>query len=101
MALLFDVRDHIATLTFNRPEAMNAMDPDTYRELSAAWSTVRDDPEIWVAIITGRGDRAFTAGADLKRPMGGSSPTQNGTQSGSKDGDSAADSDAWRFWQTQ
>lgn len=88
MALLFDVRDHIATLTFNRPEAMNAMDPETYRELSQAWSEVRDNPEIWVAIITGSGDRAFTAGADLKRR------TTPSTGAG-------AEADAWRFWQTQ
>jgi E-phenylitaconyl-CoA hydratase len=85
MALLFDVQNHIATLTFNRPEAMNAMDPETYRELSRAWSEVRDNPEIWVAIITGTGDRAFTAGADLKRRVGAG----------------AADSESWRFWQTQ
>lgn len=66
MALLFDVQDNIATITFNRPHVMNAMDPDTYRELSQAWITVRDDPQIWAAIITGAGDKAFTSGADLK-----------------------------------
>src|SRR5690606_24218480 len=42
MSLLFNVEDHIATLTFNRPEVMNAMDPDTYAELSRAWIEVRD-----------------------------------------------------------
>ena len=66
LGLLFEVRDNIATITLNRPEVMNAMDPDTYRELSQAWITVRDDPEIWVAIITGAGDKSFTSGADLK-----------------------------------
>jgi E-phenylitaconyl-CoA hydratase len=69
MALLFDIRDHIAHVTVNRPEAMNAMDPQTYEELSQAWIEVRDNPEIWVAIITGAGDRAFSAGADLKRTI--------------------------------
>jgi E-phenylitaconyl-CoA hydratase len=87
MALLFEVQDHIATLTFNRPEAMNAMDPDTYRELTQAWTEVRDNPEIWVAIVTGKGDRAFTAGADLKRRSGSAAR--------------ANESDVWRFWQTQ
>ena len=37
MALLYDKHEHIATITFNRPEAMNAMDPETYQELSQAW----------------------------------------------------------------
>jgi E-phenylitaconyl-CoA hydratase len=69
MALTFDLRDHIARLTINRPEAMNAMDPETYAELSRAWVEVRDNADIWVAIITGAGDRAFTAGADLKRTI--------------------------------
>lgn len=69
--LLFDKQDHIARLTINRPEAMNAMDPETYRALSEAWMTVRDDPDIWVAVITGAGDLAFSAGADLKKAFAG------------------------------
>lgn len=81
MALLFEVQDHVAYITFNRPDAMNAMDAATYAELSEAWIEVRDNPEIWVAIITGQG-RAFTAGADLKSRIG-------------------AKSEAWEFWQTQ
>lgn len=82
MALLFDVRQKIAYLTINRPEALNAMDPDTYRQLSEAWIEVRDNPDIWVAIITGAGDKAFSAGADLKKTI----PRQP---------------EAWEFWQTQ
>lgn len=82
MALLFDVTDHVATLTINRPEAMNAMDPETYHELSEAWIEVRDNPDIWCAIITGAGDRAFTAGADLKKTI----PRRP---------------EMWEFWQTQ
>ena len=69
MALLFETRDHAAYVTFNRPDAMNAMDAETYRELSDAWIEVRDNPDIWVAVITGKG-RAFTAGADLKSRIG-------------------------------
>ncbi len=87
MALLFETNDHIATITFNRPEAMNAMDSQTYRELSEAWAEVRDNPDVWVAIITGAGERAFTAGADLKS---GASPVAGG-----------GESNTWRFWQTQ
>jgi len=42
------------------------MDPDVYEALSKAWVDVRDNPEVWVAIVTGAGPKAFTAGADLK-----------------------------------
>jgi E-phenylitaconyl-CoA hydratase len=66
MKLLYEVKDRIAYITINRPEAMNAMDPEVYSLLSKAWIDVRDNPDIWVAIITGAGERAFTAGADLK-----------------------------------
>ncbi|HWO93748.1 MAG TPA: enoyl-CoA hydratase-related protein [Dehalococcoidia bacterium] len=66
MALIYEKRNHIAYLTLNRPESMNALDPQTNEELADAWADFRDDPEAWVAIITGAGDRAFCAGADLK-----------------------------------
>jgi E-phenylitaconyl-CoA hydratase len=66
MKVLFEVKDRIAYITLNRPEVMNAMDPEVYALLSKAWSDVRDNPDIWVAIITGAGEKAFTAGADLK-----------------------------------
>jgi E-phenylitaconyl-CoA hydratase len=69
MALLFEVQDRIATITINRPEVMNAMDPETYKELSDAWIEVRDNPEIWAAVITGSGTQSFTAGADLKKTV--------------------------------
>jgi E-phenylitaconyl-CoA hydratase len=57
--------DGVATITINRPERMNALDDDHYRGLSAAWERVRDDHDVRVAIVTGAGNRAFTAGADL------------------------------------
>ena len=82
MALIYEKKDHIAYITINRPEAMNAMDPETYEELSKAWIDVRDDPDVWVAIITGAGDKAFSAGADLRKTIG--RPIE-----------------AWHFWQTQ
>jgi len=66
MKLIYEVKDRIARITINRPEAMNAMDPEVYRLLSEAWTDVRDNPDVWVAIITGAGEKAFTAGADLK-----------------------------------
>jgi len=66
MSIDVSVQDNIAIITINRPERMNAMDAEHYEGLSRAWMRVRDDPEIRVAIVTGAGDRAFTAGADLK-----------------------------------
>jgi E-phenylitaconyl-CoA hydratase len=64
------ITDGIAVVTINRPERLNAMDPDHYRDLSAAWMHIRDDDAINVAIVTGAGDRSFTTGADLKSVIG-------------------------------
>ena len=58
---------HVAVITYNRPEAMNAVNGELRRDLNAAWETLRTDDEAWVAIVTGAG-RAFCAGADLKDP---------------------------------
>ncbi|MGH7391508.1 MAG: enoyl-CoA hydratase-related protein [Candidatus Rokuibacteriota bacterium] len=66
MKVIYEVKDRIARITINRPEAMNAMDPEVYEELSKAWTDVRDNADVWVAIVTGAGETAFTAGADLK-----------------------------------
>jgi len=62
----FDVKDHVARITLNRPEAMNSMNPELRWELSKHWDEVEDNDDIWVAVITGAGERAFSAGADLK-----------------------------------
>ena len=56
----------IARITINRPERLNAMDAEHYQALSQAWCTVRDDPAIRVAIVTGAGEKSFTTGADIK-----------------------------------
>jgi enoyl-CoA hydratase/carnithine racemase len=66
MSIDVSVENNIALVTINRPERLNAMDAEHYAGLSRAWERVRDDRDIRVAIITGAGDRAFTAGADLK-----------------------------------
>ena len=66
MAIDFTVsEDGIALITINRPERLNAMDAEHYKALSSAWSTVRDDPAIRVAIVTGAGERSFSTGADI------------------------------------
>src|SRR5690606_39223454 len=69
MTLLFDVQDHIATITLNRPEAMNSIDPETRAELHDAWKRIKHDDSIRVAILTGNGDKAFCTGSDLKKTM--------------------------------
>ena len=64
--LLIAKQDGIAVLTLNRPEAMNALSRDLRRALHDGLKAVEADPEVRVIILTGAGDRAFTAGLDLK-----------------------------------
>ena len=66
MSIDVAVTDGIATITINRPERLNAMDAEHYHALSDAWMRVRDDAAIRVAVVTGAGARAFSAGADIK-----------------------------------
>lgn len=63
--ILLEKKDHIAKITLNRPEVLNAVDPTTYTELYAAAEDIAADKEIRVLVITAKG-RAFCAGADLK-----------------------------------
>ena len=63
--VLYEKRDRIAYITLNRPEAKNAIDPETHELLWQTWEDFRDDDSLDVAILTGAGD-AFCAGADLK-----------------------------------
>src|SRR5919201_4287027 len=63
--VLYEKRDRIAYVTLNRPEAKNAIDPETHELLWRAWESFRDDDRLDVAILTGSGD-SFSAGADLK-----------------------------------
>lgn len=70
MSIDFDLKDGVALITINRPERMNAMDAEHYAGLSRAWVRVRDDDQVRVAIVTGAGEKSFTAGADLKSFVG-------------------------------
>jgi len=56
----------IAVFTINRPQALNAMNMEALHELRDAMVDFRDDPEVWVGIITGAGEKAFCCGADIK-----------------------------------
>ncbi len=68
-AVDFEKRGHIAVVTLNRPEARNAISPEVMVRLDEAWTTITDDDEIRVAILTGTGDKAFSAGADLAKTV--------------------------------
>ena len=71
MSIDLDVLDDgIAVITINRPDKRNALDAEHYAALSDAWTRVRDDDAIRVAIVTGAGDKVFSAGADLKTWIG-------------------------------
>jgi enoyl-CoA hydratase/carnithine racemase len=63
--IIYEKKGRIAYVTINRPQRMNAVDPATSRELLQAFSDFRDDDKLWVSILTGAGEKAFSAGADL------------------------------------
>ncbi|MCI4330835.1 MAG: enoyl-CoA hydratase-related protein [Thermoplasmata archaeon] len=67
MPVGFEIEGHVAWITLNRPEALNAIDPESHADLVAAWKRFRHDEALRVAVLTGAGDKAFCAGVDLKR----------------------------------
>jgi (E)-benzylidenesuccinyl-CoA hydratase len=60
---------HVATITYDRPDALNAINAELRQDLNAAWERFREDEDAWVGIVTGAG-RAFCVGADLKDGRG-------------------------------
>jgi enoyl-CoA hydratase len=71
--VLLTIDETIATVTLNRPEAMNAFNQDSYRGLMTAAQKIKETPEIRAVIMTGAGEKAFSAGMDLKMIAGGGS----------------------------
>lgn len=69
MSVIIDVDDSVATITLNRPEAMNSIDPEMRAELKEVWKRIHADDAIRVAVLTGAGDKAFCTGSDLKKTM--------------------------------
>ncbi len=63
--IIYEKKDHIVTITINRPEVHNAINQETNLELHHAWKSFRDDEDAFVAIYTGAGDKSFSAGWDL------------------------------------
>ncbi|MEC8792955.1 MAG: enoyl-CoA hydratase-related protein, partial [Pseudomonadota bacterium] len=57
---------HVLTITINRPERMNALHSPAHYEMDALFNEFESDPDLWVAILTGAGERAFSAGNDLR-----------------------------------
>jgi E-phenylitaconyl-CoA hydratase len=89
-AVLYERDGHVVTITYNRPDALNAINAELREDLNAAWLRFREDDEAWVAIVTGAG-RAFSAGADMRDGAGSAGtwpgsfweiPTVNSFESG-------------------
>ncbi len=70
MSIDFDLTNGVALITINRPERANALDAEHYAALSAAWVRVRDDDAVRAAIITGAGDKVFSAGSGVNQIWG-------------------------------
>jgi enoyl-CoA hydratase/carnithine racemase len=62
--------DKVATITLNRPEALNAFDREMCEEVREAWRRVKADPAVNAVVLRAEGDRAFCAGLDVKQPYG-------------------------------
>lgn len=63
---IYEKKGRLAYITINRPEVLNALHPPANAELSQIWDDFAADDDLWIAIFTGAGDRAFSAGNDLK-----------------------------------
>lgn len=68
MSVSLVIKDHVATVTLDRPQAMNAVDLATEAELQRIWTGIEGDRDVRVVVLTGAGERAFCVGADMKNP---------------------------------
>lgn len=69
-------RGHILLVTMNRPEVYNAVHVDMHNEMADCWDAFAADQDLWVAVLTGAGDKAFSAGNDLKATAAGGSKSE-------------------------
>ena len=74
--VLYAVEEQVATITLNRPDVLNAQNDVLRRELTEIFTALLTDDDVKVAVITGAGDRAFRAGADIREFVEPASPTQ-------------------------
>src|SRR6202171_3341975 len=66
------MRDHVARITIDRADVLNAIDAVAERELQAVWARIEADRDVRVVVLTGSGERAFSTGADMKGGSGAS-----------------------------
>lgn len=71
MSVLYEVTGHVARVTIDRPTRMNAVDSVTEAALTAIWEEIETRSDVRCIVLTGAGDRAFSAGADMKEPQDG------------------------------
>jgi E-phenylitaconyl-CoA hydratase len=69
MPVTLQIQNYIATVTLDRPEALNSLDPESIAQLKDIWAEITRNPEIRVAVLTAAGEKAFCTGADLKKTM--------------------------------
>ena len=72
MPILFDVKDHVARVTIDRPDVLNAIDAASERALQNIWSEIENNRDVRCVVLTGTGERAFSTGADMKGGSGAS-----------------------------
>jgi crotonobetainyl-CoA hydratase len=70
MPILYEVHDHVARVTIDRADVLNAIDVVAERELQAIWARIEADRDVRVVVLTGSGERAFSTGADMKDGSG-------------------------------
>lgn len=70
MPIRYEAREGIARVTIDRPEVLNAIDPGAEQELQRIWAAIEADRAVRAVVLTGAGDRAFSAGADMKGGSG-------------------------------
>jgi crotonobetainyl-CoA hydratase len=72
MPILLEIEGHVARVTIDRPDVLNAIDAASERELHEIWTAIEGNRELRAVVLTGAGDRAFCAGADMKGGSGAS-----------------------------
>ena len=72
MPISFELKDHVARVTIDRPEVLNAIDAAAERELQQIWRDIEGNREVRCVVLTGAGERAFSTGADMKGGSGAS-----------------------------
>ncbi|MEJ0079165.1 MAG: enoyl-CoA hydratase-related protein [Alphaproteobacteria bacterium] len=72
MPILYELKDHVARVTIDRPDVLNAIDAASERELQKIWSEIESNRNVRCIVLTGTGERAFSTGADMKGGSGAS-----------------------------